>query len=227
LRSFIVLSDVLDVRSGTVYAVWNTFALGSNTLATAGSTGAGTYLVGQGPTNLFDNNFNTKYSSRGNSSAGTNSYAGLNTGFIMTIAECQPVLNGFRFGNAYNNSDREPLTVTIEGTNCAVIINCTNWTLLYNGSTGLDTVENFLAYGDYETILNYNVYTSYRFLITSKRNSSSVVSYSEVQLFGYSNQTSSSQSSSKFKYFHCTFKRYYAFFPRQKLFLKKKTLKIW
>jgi hypothetical protein len=166
----------LDVRSGTVYAVWNTFALGSNTLATAGSTGAGTYLVGQGPTNLFDNNFNTKYSSRGNSSTGTNSYAGLNTGFIMTIAECQPVLNGFRFGNAYNNSDREPLTVTIEGTNCAVII-------------------------------------------------STVVSYSEVQLFGYSNQTSSSQSSSKFKYFHCTFKRYYAFFSSTKIIFEKENLK--
>ncbi len=199
---FIAFPASLDVQSGSIYAVWNTYAGGSNTLATAGNTGPGTYLVGSPPDNLFDNNLNTKYVSRGNSTSGVNSYAGLNTGFYMTIAQCQPVLIGFRFGNAYNYSEREPLLITIEGTNCANVGSCVNWTLLYdNQTTGLDIQENILTYGEYESITNSDIYQSYRFLVTAKRNTSNFVSYSEVQLFGYSNQTSTDATSSKFTYF--------------------------
>ena len=202
------LPSFLDALSGTIYAVWNTFAGGSNTLATENSTGAGTYFTGGPPDNLFDNNLNTKYSSRGNSSSGLNDYAGLNTGFYLTVAQCQPVLIGFRFGNAYSNSEREPLRITIEGTNCANVGSCLNWTLLYNnGSAGLDIQENSLDYGEYQPISNNNIYQSYRFLVTAKRNTSSFVSYSEVQLFGYSNQTTTSQNRtlSKLKYLHFKF----------------------
>jgi hypothetical protein len=204
----------LDVQSGTVYGVWNTYAGGSNTLATAGSSGVGTYLTAGIPDNIFDSNFNTKYTSRGNSSGGNNTYAGLNTGFFMTIAQCQPVLIGFRFGNAYSNSEREPLVVTVEGTNCADVINCMNWTLLYNGTTGLDIQENILTYGEYVSISNNNIYQSYRFLITAKRDYSVSVSYSEVQLFGYSNQTTSSGTSSKFIYLYKSYSIKFVFFSR-------------
>jgi hypothetical protein len=202
MSALIAVPASLDVQAGTIYGVWNTFAGGISTLATAGSSGAGTYPSASPPDDLFDGNLNTFYSSRGNSSSGTNTYAGLNTGFLVTIAQCQPVLIGFMFGNAYNNSAREPLIVTIEGTNCANVTACVNWTLLYNGSTGLDIQENSLAYGYYESISNSDIYYSYRFLITAKRSSSSYVSYSEIDLYGYSNQTSSSSgSSSKFKSF--------------------------
>ncbi|CAF3462899.1 unnamed protein product [Rotaria sp. Silwood1] len=191
---FCGLPPFLDVQSGTIYGVWNTFAGGISTLATENSTGAGTYYTGQSPDNLFDGSLNTKYTSRGNSTSGTNTYAGLNTGFYLTIIQCQPVLIGFRFGNAYNFSEREPLTLTIEGTNCANLTTCVNWTLIYNGSTGLDTVTSSLAYGQYQSISNSNSYKTYRFLITDKRDLSAYVSYSEVQLFGYSNQSSTSQN---------------------------------
>jgi hypothetical protein len=165
---------------------------------------------------------NTKFSSRGNSSSGTNAIAGLNTGFYMTIVQCQPVLIGFRVGNAYNNSDREPITITIEGTNCATVLTCVNWTLLYNGSAGLDIQEDALDYGEYESISNNNIFESYRFLVTSKRSSSSFVSYSEVQLFGYSNQTStSSGSSSKFKYFDFILQIYCSSFHTKKCLFKR------
>ena len=177
---------------------------GSNTLATSGSSGAGTYLTGQVPDNLFDNNLNTRYMSRGSSDSGINALAGLNTGFFMTISQCRPVLTGFRFGNSFNTSTREPIRVTVEGTNCANVSICTNWTLLYdNGSTGLDIQQNSLGYGEYQSITNSDVYQSYRFLITAKRSTSDFVSYTEVQLFGYTNQTSSSANagSSKFTYF--------------------------
>ncbi|CAF2510729.1 unnamed protein product [Rotaria sp. Silwood2] len=188
------LPSFLDLQPDTIYGVWNTFAGGISTLATESSSGAGTYLIGQSPDKLFDGNLNTKYGSRGNTISGTSTVAGLNTGFYMTVAQCQPVLIGFRFGNAYNLSEREPLKLTIEGTNCANLTTCANWTLIYNGSTGLDIQASSLEYGQYQSISNSDIYKSYRFLITAKRNSSNIVSYSEVQLFGYSTQSSSSQN---------------------------------
>lgn len=187
----------LDVRSGTTYAVWNTIAGGINTLASEATTGVGTYFFGQSPTNLFDGSLSTRYSSRGNSSSGNNAIAGLNTGFFTTIAQCQPVLTGFRFGNVYNTSAREPILITIEGTNCANVETCTNWTLLYNNqSTGLDVQKDSLDYGEYRSISNSDIYQSYRFLVTEKRDIGAFVSYSEVELFGYSNQTSGTATSS-------------------------------
>jgi hypothetical protein len=217
----IALPTFLNVQPGTVYAVWNTYAGGISTLATGNTSGVGTYYTTSSPNNLFDNNLNTFFSSEGNST-GTDAIAGLNTGFYTSIAQCQPVLIGFRFGNAYNYSVREPLTITIEGTNCAIVSTCVNWTLLYNGSTGLDIQENSAAYGDYESISNSDIYESYRFLVTSKRNLSNYVSYSEVQLFGYSTQTSSSsETSSKFKYFDSIFQIYRSSFHIQKIFFKR------
>jgi hypothetical protein len=170
-----------------VQPLWNTVAGGISTIATANSSGVGTYFTGQGPDNLFDDNFNTKYTSRGNSSSGTNAIAGLNTGFYVTVAQCQPTLVQFRFATANNASSvaRDPITVTVEGTNCNTLETCTNWTLLYNGTTGLDSFTNRSTYGPFETIPSPQTFTSYRFLITAKRNSSDYVAYSEVELYGY------------------------------------------
>jgi hypothetical protein len=189
----------------SVQGVWTTYAGGISNLASPGTSGVGTYLPTQSPTNLFDSNLNTIYSSRGNSSYGNNTYAGLNTGFYVTVAQCQPVLTGFLFGHVYNYPEREPLIVLVEGTNCNNLTTCTNWTLLYNGSSGLDIEASNSSYGYYMSITNINIYTSYRFLITAKRSYSPYVSYSEVELFGYSNQTSTSQSgtSSNLKHFFC------------------------
>ncbi|CAF3706612.1 unnamed protein product, partial [Rotaria socialis] len=188
------LPAFLNVQPGTVHGVWNTFAGGINTLATESSTGTGTYFTGQSPNNLFDDDLSTIYSARGYSSSGANLYAGLGTGFYMTVAQCQPVLLGFQFGHAYNLSECEPLTVTVEGTNCANLLTCSNWTLLYFGSIGLEIQVDSLQYGKYQSISNSVIYNNYRFLTTSKRNSSEFISYSEVQLFGSSSQTSSQTS---------------------------------
>jgi hypothetical protein len=215
----------LNAESGTIYAVWNTFAGGSNTLATANTSGVGTYYTTSGPNNLFDSDLNTRFSSEGNSAA-TDGIAGLNTGFCMTVVQCQPVLIGFRFGNAYPYSEREPLRITIEGTNCTNVQTCVSWALLYNGSAGLDIQMNSLGYGEYQPISNNNIYKSYRFLVTEKRNVSNYVTYDEVQLFGYSNQTSPNQtgSSSKFSCFSFLFEIDQKYFSKAKLFLKRVSL---
>lgn len=186
------LPPLLNILPGTIFAVWNTFAGGNNTVATVGSA-VGTYVNGQPPDNLIDTSLTSRYSSRG-SSLNNDSIAGLNTGFFATVAQCQPVLVGFRLANAYPDVDREPLTLTVEGTNCTDVIACVSWMLLYNGSTGLDVVATAYGYGDFRPISNSAIYKSYRFLMTSKRSVSSLVTYGGVQLFGYSNQSTSSQN---------------------------------
>ena len=194
---------MLDIQPGTVYAVYNTSAGGSNTLASASTTiDVGIYRSVDPPTNLFDGSLTSRFSSSGNSASGSNSYAGLDTGFYVTLAQCNPVLIGFRFAYSYQNPERDPLTVTIEGTDCSDVELCTSWMLLYNGSTGLDTGSEVANYGDYQAITNSDIYKSYRFLVTSKRNRSNYVTYNEVQLFGYSNQTSANVNTSSSRIVH-------------------------
>jgi len=167
-----------------VASLWNTFAGGISTIATENSTGIGTYYTGDSADNLFDGSTTNAYSSRGNS-ATTSAIAGLNTGFYLTIAQCQSTLVTFRFATASSPAARDPITITVEGTSCSDLLTCTNWTLLYNGTTGLDNVTNRSTYGPFQNIPSPQSFSSYRFLVTAKRSSSNFVSYSEVDLYGY------------------------------------------
>jgi len=167
-----------------VESLWNTFAGGISAIATENSTGVGTYYTGDSADNLFDGSTTTAYSSRGNST-GNNALAGLYTGFYLTIAQCQSTLVTFRFATASTAASRDPITITVEGTSCGDLSTCTNWTLLYNGTTGLDNVTNRSSYGSFQNIPSPQSFASYRFLVTAKRSSSNFVSYSEVQLYGY------------------------------------------
>lgn len=166
-------------------SLWNTFAGGISTIATENSSGIGTYNTGQSADNLFDGSTGTAYSSRGSSTT-SNAIAGLNTGFYVTIAQCQPTLVKFSFATtAAQAAARDPTQITVEGTSCSDLSTCTNWTLLYNGTTGLDNVFNRSTYGPFQNISSPQSFASYRFLVTAKRNISNFVSYSEVQLYGY------------------------------------------
>jgi len=80
------------------------------------------------------------------------------------------------------------MTITIEGSiqpSSALLLG-SSWTLLYNGSSGLDSDPGRSSEGVIETVTNIiSSYNSYRLLVTSKRNSSNAVQYSEIELFGY------------------------------------------
>ncbi|CAF1254036.1 unnamed protein product [Adineta ricciae] len=188
------LPTELDVVVDTAESLWNTSANGISTVAAAG-TGVGTYVSSEPVANLFDDSLSSRFSSRGNSSV-SDSIAGLNTGFHATVAQCNAVLIGFRFGCANNSIQRDPIDITIEGTNCDDLSTCTNWTQLYRGPSGLSSRTASPMYGEYQAISNMATFDSYRFLVTNKRGKSSLVSYSEVQLFGYTNYTGSSSSGS-------------------------------
>ena len=188
---------MLNARSGSMVAVWNTVAGGISTPASSASSGQGTYGTSQGADKVFDSKLSTVFLSRGTTTGASDTVAGVKTGFYVTVAQCQPVLMGFIFGNANGYANSDPLTVTVEGTNCADLTRCpsTSWISLYSGSTGLDTVTSSPAYGYYQSFSNSVSYASYRFLITSKRGSSTEVAYSEVQLYGHSSQSATSPNS--------------------------------
>jgi hypothetical protein len=60
-----------------------------------------------------------------------------------------------------------------------------SWTLIYNGSSGLDTDPGRYNDGKVQYIPNNAIwYTSYRILTTSKRGNDTAVQYGEVSLFG-------------------------------------------
>ncbi|CAF1245441.1 unnamed protein product [Adineta ricciae] len=192
--SCLVLPTQLDVLPDTAQPLWNTFMGGVSTLATQGSS-AGTYPSTNPVSNLFDGNLTSEFSSYGNSTS-NDTVAGVHTGFYVTVSQCQPVLIGFRFACANDTTQSDPLTITIEGTSCDTLSSCANWTSLYNGSSGLDLRAASATYGEYQPVSNTAIYSSYRFLITSKRGASNLVSYSEVQLFGYTNYTGTAANGS-------------------------------
>ena len=181
-----LLASALPVQIESVQGLWKTVAGGMSSIATSG-TGPGTYVGGQAPDNLFDGRRSTIYTSRGNSSSGSNAIAGLNTGFHVTVAQCQPTLTQFRYATSNLADDYDPSNITVEGSHCSNLASCSSWTLLYQGPSGLETTANRTTYGTTQMIASPQRFENYRFLVTSKRNATQTpyVSYSEVELYGY------------------------------------------
>jgi len=79
------------------------------------------------------------------------------------------------------------LTITIEGSNqqhSGLFYNA-NWTLVYNGSTGLDVNPGRSKWGPSINLPVTNVsYRSYRILATSKRNISNSVQFDDIIFYG-------------------------------------------
>ncbi len=179
---------ILTNTNETIYPLWNTTAGGNGILATAGS-GVGNYYGPEPYQNIFDRNASSKYTNFGN--CGSTLYTatcGTETGVYLTLQRGASFLVAIQFSAANNLPERDPLTVTIEGSNqsSSVLALGSSWTLIYNGSTGLNPDPGRYANGIVEYIPNNVIsYASYRLLITSIRNISDAVQYSEVKLLGY------------------------------------------
>ena len=179
---------LLTRRNEVVYGLWNTTVLENGTLATAGSI-AGNYPTGEGPQLALDQNYVTKYLSFGNCSGSGNEIdCGINTGFYVTPKQGPTLLLGIQFTTANDNPTRDPLSITVEGSNAtsSTLMLGTSWSLIYTVLTGLDEDPGRRFDGLFQCIPSNAIwYTSYRILVTSKRDSSSSVQYSEVKLFGF------------------------------------------
>jgi hypothetical protein len=180
---------LLTSTNETVYGLWNTTAGDSSILSIPGSS-IGNYNPTETPQNVFDQNSTTKYTSYGicNQSSISLLECGANTGLYLTLQRGASLLAGIQFCTANSLPERDPMTITIEGSNqsSSALLLGSSWSLIYNGSSGLDSDPGRYSFGVIEIIPNNVVsYESYRLLITSKRGMSNAVQYSEVEFLGY------------------------------------------
>jgi hypothetical protein len=153
--------------------------------------------------NAIDNNKDTKYLNFAGTT--TNINAGDYTGFIVTPDaarnEGPTILNSFRFTTGNDATDRDPITIRIEGTNDAIPAGQVafdniqaNWVALYNGSSGIentmdrsDDPPNF-GLGPIVTFVPMDPrgFTSYRMLVTSVRGATQTccMQFGEMELIG-------------------------------------------
>jgi hypothetical protein len=113
---------------------------------------------------------------------------GLNTGFYRTPDRESSLVIGLQVCTRPGLTTRDPLTITLEGTNQPVsaLTISSSWTLIYSGASGLASDPGRQACGTPLLFPSNSVwYSSYRFLVTSKRGADSSTWYSEVQLIGY------------------------------------------
>lgn len=112
---------------------------------------------------------------------------GLGSGFYVTNSLTAPsILTQFRIATADDRHGRDPLVVSIEGSNGGDLTEGTSWTLIYNGSTGLEIDPGREVFGPFQSVLNIKPFSSYRFLTLVKRTIEDSVQYSEVEFYGYS-----------------------------------------
>lgn len=178
---------MINTVNYSIVGLWRTVAGGNGTVASPGIE-SGTYYPIEFPSQVLDNNVTTKYTSFGVCNASLISQSpvcGINTGFQLTFLSDSPIVLAYRFCAANSLPTRDPLTVTIEGSNQtgSSLFLGSSWSLIYNGSTGLERDPGRFSCGTIQTLSNSIAYKNYRFLVTLKRGNGSAVQYSEVQLF--------------------------------------------
>ena len=142
------------------------------------------------PDKAIDNQTGTKYLNYGTTGVMNliTPQPGADTGFYVTpTLTSTSVTNGLLFATGGDFPERDPITVTLEGTNLTALNASSSWVLIYNGSTGIDlsTVINRLTYGTLQVFPNTIAYRSYRLLITSQRAAQDSIQYSEAHIMSY------------------------------------------
>ncbi len=142
------------------------------------------------PKSAMDQNLNTKYYNKPITLS--KKIGAVGTGFIVIpLISNSTVACALQFGTAKDEPGRDPISVTLEGSNATdekVLELASSWKLIYHGPTGIsDTIvpprSQFVMKQDFN---NTERFASYRLLVTSKRNSTSdAVQYSEAHIIGY------------------------------------------
>ncbi|CAF1515991.1 unnamed protein product [Rotaria sordida] len=112
---------------------------------------------------------------------------GVNTFFFVTpTISNASVAVALLFATADEFPYRDPLTVTLEGTNATDVEALhlgSSWTLIYSGPTGIDPARN--TYMQQQDFSNTIAFRSYRLLVTSQEGLSNSVQYAEAQILGH------------------------------------------
>jgi hypothetical protein len=133
--------------------------------------------------NVKDGNTGTKYY---NTAQDGSNPRGINTGFVITPQLGYTVINGFQIATANDMPTRDPLSITIEGSNAtnADQAGGNGFNLIWQGPTSLAQDPGRNSWGQRYSFLNTVGYKSYRVLVTALRGSGGGAQYSEVRLFG-------------------------------------------
>ena len=163
---------VVNLSTATGVFVYNTVAGGNGTLASSTgwpALGAIGSTSGNPWHDLTDGSTSTSWIQNWGVIDGANS------GFYMTLPAAV-VMQGIRFSTA-DISGRSPKTMTIEGsfaTGTDLLVGA-NWTLIYSGTTGMDTALSYSP-GNKVSFANNAAYTSYRVLFPT------TIGHREVQV---------------------------------------------
>ena len=139
------------------------------------------------PPNAIDGDVNSKYLNYGTTAVMNDNLTnpGNGTGFFVTPNAGISLANGVLFATGGDYPERDPLTMTLEGTNATNLNSSSIWTLLYTGSTGLETTLARQANGTIRTFPNSLTFKSYRLLIITQRDIQDSVQYSESHIMRY------------------------------------------
>jgi len=176
--SFVVAAGDVTASGDPIVGVAATLGNAISTASTVGTTeGQNNYPAAEGPTNVIDDISSSKYLN----------FAETGVGFITTPSTAT-VITGVHFDTANDSPERDPLTISIEGTNSPNATTTLNssWTTIYNGASGLSTDPGRESAGSVIAFSNTNSYTSYRVLVQSVRDAPAANSmqFAEIRLIG-------------------------------------------
>jgi len=127
----------------------------------------------------IDGNINNKYFNSGQDADGFNPRA-FNTGLQITPHGDHAPVTPAQFATANDMPDRDPLKVSVEGSDDP---NGGNFVLLYQGSTGLEKVTGRGQWGPVATFDNTKTFKLYRILVTETRgDNADAVQFAELRL---------------------------------------------
>jgi hypothetical protein len=158
-----------------IVALKQTVKGGPNILAERGGN--------EGVAKAIDGDLNTKYLGKSIAENGDNS--GVETGFAITPSAGGSTITEIQFATGGDVPERDPLSITLEGSNDpnATDAQGNGFTLIYEGSTGLENDPGRNKWGPVISFKNETAYKTYRVLITQTRDDGSdSTQYSEVRL---------------------------------------------
>jgi hypothetical protein len=185
-----------------ITGIWQTTIGGNSTTSTAGTANAGQYPAGEPPAQAIDGRYTnpygtgptqgSKYLNFGTGGGGGISTItkGVGTGYFVTPALGPSIVTGIQIATANDAAPRDPLTVSIEGSNAtgAALELGSSWTLISDPVThvnlGIDTDPGRYILAPIVTFPNTTQYTSYRVLVQTQRGSANSTQYGELTLHG-------------------------------------------
>jgi hypothetical protein len=188
--SFSLMNNLLSlfyIFPSLIYGITSTTGYNTQSMRVYQSTGH--YYTYEPPEYAFDQIIGNKYTNYGHCNYTIGFvWCGENTGVYLTLQCGTSLLLAFQLDVPYSIPERDPLTITIEGSNQSIsaLMLGSSWTLIYNGSTGFNPDPGRNNSGIIQNMSNNTSwYTSYRILVTSKRHISDAVHFGEIELLGY------------------------------------------